>query len=87
MGTCKKCGECCKWVYWCLPEPRELTTLEKFRGFTFLTDTIVGIPCACSRLDKETGLCKDYDNRPEECKVYPEGGIKPKECKYEEDEK
>lgn len=34
----------------------------------------------CKHLNKETGLCTDYENRPEMCRLYPYGG----QCNYQD---
>lgn len=83
MG-CKKCGECCKWVYVGLTDKADLSLLDTLRGIEYVGDRILRIPVTCSMLDIETNLCKDYEHRPEQCIIFPQGGLKPKECKYED---
>jgi Fe-S-cluster containining protein len=36
----------------------------------------------CRRLDKETGNCSDYDNRPKMCSAYPHYGREVAQCNY-----
>lgn len=84
MG-CKKCGMCCRWGYFRFNTAVELTTLLRLRGAELVGDKMIRVPMVCRLLDQETNLCKDYENRPQECKDFPEKGVKPEECKYEED--
>jgi len=83
-ATCKKCGICCRWVYIQCTNKVSLSNLDSLRGMEIVGDYILRIPVACSLLDLETNLCKDYEHRPEACEIFPEVGIRPKECKYEE---
>ena len=88
---CKKCGECCKWTYISFDDEYELGPLEFLRGIEYVTKEkdIIRIPCKCRNLDSETNLCTDYENRPVDCRIFPQHTVClyiPKECKYYEDD-
>lgn len=85
MGECKRCGHCCRWAYFEFNVSIKLTPLMKLRGAEVVGDKLLRVPLMCSQLDPETNLCRDYENRPQECKDFPRSGdVIPKECKYEE---
>ena len=81
---CKKCGECCKWIYisidpTCIID--EIIPLRK--GVEIIESNIIRIYAPCKYL--ENNLCYNYDNRPQACKDFPnEKSAIPKECKFEE---
>ena len=83
--ACKKCGECCKWIYIRAYEPLILKEIDKLRGMELVNPLMVRAPVFCRLFNQETGLCGDYENRPIECKKYPVPiDVRPPECKYEE---
>jgi len=61
LGNCNKCGDCCRVELL----PSRIKMYEK-----------VGLPYKlinqnCDKFDPETGLCKDYNNRPKSCRDFP----------------
>ena len=96
-GICNKCGKCCeninlinngKWIK-SKNEFIKLTNEDnQFKRFTIIDKNYSGILIfKCSWL-KENGLCKDYNNRLDICKKYPElemlnnNGTIPDDCSY-----
>jgi len=61
MGYCNKCGDCC----------RDELLPARIKAYE-----TAGIPYKlinqnCDKFDPKTGLCKDYDNRPQSCIDFP----------------
>lgn len=56
MWECVNCGECCKGI---IPSEKKSLSIEVDGKLT------------CKNLDMESKLCKDYENRPFICQLYP----------------
>lgn len=83
-GSCNLCGKCCSGIClhvegrW-LKKPAQFKKLKKkleyLRRFEIIGKTESGhLKFGCSCLD-ESGICNDYDNRPELCKRFPAPSI------------
>jgi Fe-S-cluster containining protein len=87
MGSCKKCGVCCKWIYVTYPWGITLRELDLLRGMEQVDKNTVRAPVFCKNLDPETNLCKAHETKPLECRIFPSANqYIPKECKYNEEE-
>lgn len=77
-GSCKKCGDCCKYMYSIdtyTEKEFELTTklFPKYKRFRIIgRDEYGNLIFACNLVD-ENGLCTDYKNRLKMCRDYPQG--------------
>jgi len=60
-GRCNKCGDCCRHE----TLPARIQAYEK-AGIPY---KIINVNCGC--FDTETGLCKNYKNRPSDCRDFP----------------
>lgn len=76
LGSCKKCGKCCEYMY-----SYDTYTEKEFKIMQFLfpkykrfyikgKDELGNLIFACKYITKE-GLCSDYKNRLSMCKKYP----------------
>jgi Fe-S-cluster containining protein len=83
MGSCKKCGQCCRWSYFQFIDDVELTEILKLRGAELVDKKTLRVPLVCRFLNQETNLCLVYEGRPQECRDFPGKSLRPKECKYE----
>jgi len=96
-GSCKGCGRCCQKIYVrhardvikSEEEFEKLKTLHFFYGYLKVVDKDeTGLIFECSKLDKETGKCTAYNQRPILCRQYPQeeifmmGGSITEECGY-----
>jgi len=88
MGECKKCGECCKWVYISSLKTPEIDD-EWCKGRGIIYDIkgayiIFKIPLKCKYLT-EDNLCSIHDHKPDVCNSFPEKTHRfliPEECRY-----
>lgn len=81
--ACKECGACCRYLFSKIDIPileedlEDVLDYHRRLGVTVYRYGQQGqhyglkVPCLCSCLDEETGLCTDYENRPSVCKVFP----------------
>lgn len=61
MGECNRCGDCCR--------PDLLQARIKAYEEAGMPYKLVNKNC--EKFDPETGLCNNYENRPEMCKIFP----------------
>jgi hypothetical protein len=61
---CKQCGTCCHTMIGLTIENMCFIPLEPH------TVTMYRHPFVCSNFNRETKLCKDYENRPDPCRKY-----------------
>lgn len=96
-GACKGCGRCCQKIYVrharnvikTEEEFEKLKTLHFFYGYLKVVGKDeVGLVFECTKLDKETGKCTAYNQRPLLCRQYPQeeifmmGGSITEDCGY-----
>ena len=96
-GKCKACGRCCSQIYVrhaknIIHDEKEFEYLKTLHYFYTYLKIVgkdeTGLVFECSKLDKNTGKCKAYKNRPLLCRQYPVeeifmmGGAISEECAY-----
>jgi Fe-S-cluster containining protein len=87
--TCKKCGECCKWVgiSTSLPKALDLTWINLHGGY--VKNGVVFLPLRCTALGDDNE-CTQYESRPKICRDEPSELTKrmfPDKCRFFEEEK
>jgi len=80
--SCKKCGDCCLFTTIKMKhngfDQEYIEFLEKTRPNMFLfsnDNKTMKIVAPCVHFDRQTNLCKIYNDRPQKCKDYECEGI------------
>ncbi len=80
VGSCAKCGRCCKNIYVkhgknFISDPDLFNRLKPLHPFYFDLEIIgkdeVGLLFACKNLDETTKTCKIHNKRAKICRDYP----------------
>jgi Fe-S-cluster containining protein len=84
QDDCKDCGACCRYLFsnvdHVIPDDQldDILDYNKRVGVTVYRYYFNGkkvyalkVPALCRCLDEETGLCTDYENRPDVCRRFP----------------
>ncbi len=97
VGSCAKCGKCCKNIYVkhgssFISDPKLFNRLKPLHPFYFDLEIIgkdsTGLLFACKNLDEATHTCKIHNKRAKICRDYPMeeilkmGGTLAKGCGY-----
>lgn len=97
VGSCARCGKCCKKIYvkthnHVIKDEKDFKRLQYLHIFyTYLTvvdKDEIGLVFRCSNYDEENGLCKIHKKRPGICRRYPQeelflmGGELSENCGY-----
>jgi Fe-S-cluster containining protein len=61
IGQCKQCGDCC----------REETVPARIAAYKKAKIEFTLVNVNCGKFDPTTGKCKDYEHRPQTCKLFP----------------
>jgi Fe-S-cluster containining protein len=89
QDVCKDCGACCTHLFngnvQLPPEGRD-DVIEYYKrvGVTLFTYPDIGsekyglkVPCVCSCYNEKTGLCTEYETRPNVCRNFPSMWLPP----------
>lgn len=76
VGKCRMCGTCCRNAQFVMPNDPAVKEWAEKRNFSVIQETNafleINIPSPCPQLNE--GGCRLHgDNKPEVCRVYPEG--------------
>ncbi|MBQ8475765.1 YkgJ family cysteine cluster protein [bacterium] len=82
LGTCKRCGACCRNIYVrhknnVIKTKEEFANIQKTQSYSFYHHIKVigqddfGLIFACERYDEDKKLCKKHKCRPSICRNYP----------------
>ncbi len=80
VGKCKGCGRCCQKIY--ITHANDLIKTEEefeyLKSMHYFYDWLkvvdkdeTGLIFECTKLNKETGKCTAYNQRPSICRQYP----------------
>jgi len=79
-GKCKACGKCCQQIYVrhannIINDEEEFEYLKTMHYFYSYLNIVgkdeIGLIFECTKLNKETGKCTAYNQRPTLCRQYP----------------